>query len=145
MLDGPADGATHLRLGAMAREPRSLLSIALGYAINPFCWRRCRRCAGTILYAGVRQQAAMRTHCGRWRMTDTPQTTKPNDPVAYLDQQVSRAIRGECVRDLGEAFSAVRARLERAEKVCRSLTLEPKPKLTGARKDAFEEWSSYYG
>lgn len=67
------------------------------------------------------------------------------DTLSYLEQQVNRCIRGERVRDLDEAISAVRSRLERAEGVCRSLALEPKLNLTGTRKKVFDEWSSYYG
>jgi hypothetical protein len=35
------------------------------------------------------------------------------DPLRYLEQQVGKAIRGECVRDLDEAFGGVRAEIAR--------------------------------
>ncbi len=54
-------------------------------------------------------------------MSTDPKTT----PLAYLERRVSDVLRGTPVRDLDEAFSAVRMQIDRLRAALREIAAEP--------------------
>ena len=58
-------------------------------------------------------------------MTDT--TVRQYVPLAYLEQQVGKILRGESVRDLDEAFGGVRAEIERLRSLLKMVATDILP------------------